>query len=155
MTKGRQRRAAVLGGIGLFMIAGAIWCRVAPSDPNASAPLWVDLLPVMTFLIGLVLFLQSGFNELLKIVKEARKSATDMQKAQLRGLTRLGAGLLALIVLAGVFVFSARLADGRFGWGSTGLAWAVYLTGFVLLATASLLGTWARFREIEILSDRI
>lgn len=154
MTEGRQRRAAVLGGIGLFMMAGAIWFRVAPSDSNASAPLWADVLPVMIFLIGLVLFLQSGFIELLKIVKEGRKSATEMQVAQLRGLNRLGVGLLALIVLAGVFVFSARMADGRLGWGSTGLAWAVHLTGFVLLATASLLGTWARFREIEILSDR-
>lgn len=152
MTADKQRRAAVLGGIALFMVAGAIFSRVAPSSSDASVLIGTGWMTTIAFLIGLVLLFRSGFVGLLATVRAGRKNASAFQKTQLSKLMGHAIGLLSLIVLSGALVLAAHLADGRFGWGSKEVAWVVYLAGFLLLAIASLLGTLARFREIEILS---
>ena len=145
-----MKRSAVVGGVALVMISGALFWRCAPFSSQLSSMAGWAL--AIVFSIGLILFIQSGFIRLLNNVRSERKIATDMQKSQLSRLAGPAAGLICLLVLGSALCLFARLTDGRLGWGSEGQAWGTFLAGFTVHLIACLLGTMARFREIEILS---
>lgn len=153
MTTEARRRAAVLGGVGLVMIGGAIFWRLAPDGAYPAAILWTFVLPASAFVLGLMILFRSGFIELLNITSAERKIVTQRQRAELSRILGPSIGLLSVLGLAGVLMWGAPMADGRFGWGSAEIAAAVYFVGLALLPIVTLLGTLLRFREIEILAQ--
>ncbi|QYC11022.1 hypothetical protein [Brevundimonas nasdae] len=155
MKTERRRRAAVIGGIALVMIAGAIFWRLAPVGAYPPVAIYALVIPVSAFVLGLILLLKSGFIDLLSITRAERKAATERQKAELSKVTGPSIALLIVLFLAGALMLAAPIADGRFGWGGTAIATSLYFVGLAALPLVSLLGTLLRFREINILAQRI
>lgn len=153
MTTEARRRAAVIGGVGLVMISGAVFWRLAPVGAYPSAVVWTFVLPASAFALGLILLFRSGFIQLLNITRAERKVVTQRQKTELSKIMGPSIGLLSVLGLAGALMWAAPMADGRFGWGSAEIAAAFYFIGFALLPVVALLGTLLRFREIEILAQ--
>lgn len=155
MTTDRRRRAAVVGGIALVMIAGAIFWRLAPDGAYPSDLIYSVMIPVSTLVLGLVLLVKSGFIDLLNTTRVERKAATERQKAELARMMAPSIALVIILFLAGALMWAAPMADGRFGWGGTAVATSLYFGGLALLPLVSLLGTLLRFREIYILTQQI
>ncbi|WP_143275668.1 hypothetical protein [Brevundimonas sp. SH203] len=153
MTIAARRQAAVLGGIGLAMIAGAIFWRLAPDGAYPNVRMWTLVLPAIVLVFGLLLVFRSGFVQLLNITRAERRGATQGQRAELSKMIGPSLGLLSVLGLAGVLVWAAPMADGRFGWGSVETATGIYLISLALLPVVAFFGTWLRLREIEILAQ--
>jgi len=102
-----------------------------------------------------MLLLKSGFIDLLNMTRAERKAATECQKAELSKVTRPSIALLIVLFLAGALMLAAPMAGGRFGWGGTAIATSLYFVGLAALPLVSFLGTLLRFREINILAQRI
>ena len=155
MTTDRRRRAAVVGGIALVMIAGAIFWRLAPDGAYPCGLIYSVMIPVSTLVLGLVLLVKSGFIDLLNTTRVERKAATERQKAELARMMAPSLALVIILFLAGALMWAAPMADGRFGWGGTAVATSLYFGGLALLPLVSLFGTLLRFREIDILTQQI
>ncbi|MBK6025457.1 hypothetical protein QOZ96_002038 [Brevundimonas nasdae] len=155
MTTDRRRRAAVVGGIALVMIAGAILWRLAPDRAYPSGLFYSLIIPVSTFVVGLMLLVKSGFIDLLNTTRVERRAATERQKVELARLVRPSIALVMMLFLTSASVWAAPMADGRFGWGGTAVATYLYYAGLAMLPLVSLLGTLLRFKEIDILTQQI
>lgn len=145
----------MVGAISLVMIAGAIFWRHAPDGAYPSGLIYSLVIPVSTFVLGLVLLVKSGFIDLLNTTRVERKAATERQKAELATVMGPSLALVIVLFLAGGLVWAAPMADGRFGWGGTAVATSLYFAGLALLPLVSLVGTLLRFREIDILTQQI
>ncbi|CAL1691941.1 hypothetical protein MMB232_02096 [Brevundimonas subvibrioides] len=152
MSAASQKWSALFGSLGVFMIASALYWRLAPVDGSEDLGLWVSLAPWLLAIAGGGLAYAFKFLTLLRIIKIGRSGMASEQKTRLSKLTGPMIGMLGLLVVGAALGFAAPLFDGGFGIGGSRLAWPVYLTGYALWMATLPMAVLARLYEIKVLS---
>jgi hypothetical protein len=152
MSASSQKWSALFGSLGVFMIASAMYWRLAPVDGSKDLGLWMSLAPWLLALAGAGLAYAFKFLTLLRVIKIGRSGMASDQKARLSKLTGPMIVVLGLLVFGAALGFAAPMFDGRFGIGGSGLAWPVYLTGYALWMATLPAAVLARLYEIKVLS---
>ena len=152
MSAASQKWSALFGSLGVFMIASALYWRLAPVDGSEDLGLWISLAPWLLALTGAGLAYGFKFLTLLRVIKVGRSGMASNQKTRLSQLTGPMVGMLALLVFGAALGFAAPLFDGRFGIGGSGLVWPVYLIGYAFLVAMLPAAVLARLYEIKVLS---
>jgi len=152
MSATDQKLSALFGSLGVFLIASALYWRLATVIGSEEYGLWLSLAPLVLALAGVGLAYAFKFLTLLRLIKVGRSGMASDQKARLSRLTGPMIGMLGLLVFGAALGFAAPLFDGRFGFGGNGLAWAVFLTGYAFWVATLPVAVLARLFEIKVLS---
>lgn len=146
MSTASQRWSTLFGSLGVFMIASALYWRLAPVDGSTDLGLWVSLASWILAAVGGSLAYVFKFLTLMRVIKAGRSGLGSDQKTRLSRLTGPTIGMLGLLVAGAALGFAAPLFDGRFG------AWPAFLTGYACWVATLPVAVLARLYEIKVLS---